>query len=433
MKLRSSLPLGLAAALLVAACDASSINAPPAAESADVAASPASSSAVAPGGVTLETLKVSVSDARYGALTATTASGAECSGQVRVRAGHFGEQPQTLLPLVTANASGVARWTYSAPRVPRGIGTYSVTCTTPMLNGTTTGSFDIAFEPLKASSFRVHVTVDSPPLAQFNAEPSLVPLRDAALAKMRATLASEWKSATRGLGSLEVVDASPDITLYLVAARGTSVHRGYEDGSQDIVEYVSDDFGPQSVENTVATALHELGHIWCCYGDGTSEGHWLAKDRQAGLYGVDKYGLMTDPVTCLIFGAIVSCPNRFSDREMTALGFVSFPPPTIDACVSQALSLRSSIASLGTRLDALDAQIEQQQSTLASLKEQLDAIRARYPGALPPAVTAQYNSLVDQYNAVAAQERASVDQYNTLAAQARTQTTQINSLPCDAS
>src|SRR5207253_1820232 len=138
------------------------------------------------------------------------------------------------LPMTIASATGVARWTYTSPRVPKGTATYSVTCTSGSISGTATGSFNIDPGPMRATSFKVHVTVDAPPLANFNPDPSLVPLRDAAAAKMRAALASEWKSATRGLGGLEVAEASPDITLYLVAARGTSVHRNFEDdGSQD--------------------------------------------------------------------------------------------------------------------------------------------------------------------------------------------------------
>ena len=260
-----------------------------------------------------------------------------------------------------------------------------------------------------------------------------MPLRDAAAARMKASLSVEWKGATRGLGGLQVVEQSPDITMYLVAARGTSVHRAFEDSSQDVVVYVSDTFGPQSVENVVATALHELGHIWCCYGDGTSEGHWLTKDRSPGLYGVDKYGLMTDPVTCIVFGAIVSCPNRFSDREMTALGFATFPPPTVDPCVSQALSLKSSIAGLNAQLDALSKQLDSQDASLAAIKQQLQALQARYPNGMPPSVVTQYNVLVDQYNAIATQNRAIVNQYNAVVAQGRTQTSQLNGLPCDAS
>ena len=392
-----------------------------------------------PGGIATETLKVSVTDATYGALSATTTGGALCSGLLRVGAGHFGEAPPDTLPIVAASAAGVARWTYPSPRVPKGTATYSVTCTSGSTSGTATGSFTVEPGAMRATAFTAHVTVDAPPNATFNPDPSLVPLRDAAAAKMKATLASEWKSATRGLGSLEVVEQSPDITVYLVAARGTSVHRGFDDGSQDVVVYVSDTFGPQSIENVVATALHELGHIWCCYGPGTypsgteQQGHWLTNERSPGLYGVDKYGLMTDPVTCIAFGAILSCPNRFSDREMTALGFTGFPPPTIDPCVSQALSLKASLAAIGAQLGTLATQIDAQQASLTSIKQQLQALDARYAAGMPPSVVTQYNALVDQYNAIVAQNRATVDTYNGLAAQSRAQASQINSLPCDAS
>ncbi len=43
----------------------------------------------------------------------------------------------------------------------------------------------------------------------------------ASLAAIRTTLANEWRSATRGMGSLQVVEDSADITMYLIAARGT--------------------------------------------------------------------------------------------------------------------------------------------------------------------------------------------------------------------
>src|SRR5204862_8310600 len=107
-----------------------------------------------------------------------------------------------------------------------------------------------------------------PPSEQFNRDPELLPLRVSSLTKVKATLATEWKSAARGLGSLVVADRSADITMFVVGARGTSVHRRNPAvDSQDIVIYVSDQvLGMRTVENNVAVALHELGHIWCCYG-----------------------------------------------------------------------------------------------------------------------------------------------------------------------
>lgn len=242
-------------------------------------------------------------------------------------------------------------------------------------------------------------------MSRFNPDPSLVPLRDSSAAKMTATLAAEWKSATRGLGTLEVVERSADITIFVVAAKNTSHWVQGTDESEQIVVFVSGELGPRNVENNVAVALHELGHIWCCRGPDTSDGHWPTKQVSPGLYGVDKYGLMTDPVTCVNFGTVLSCPNRFSDREMVALGFTSFPPPAVDPCIQQGLALRSQIATA--------------RGTLTSLDTQIRAIEAQYPGGAPPAVYNTYVSLIAQFNALNDQTNVKVRQ--------------LSALPCDSS
>ncbi|HEY3218817.1 MAG TPA: hypothetical protein VGK15_07000 [Candidatus Limnocylindria bacterium] len=418
--------LGLAAVLLAAGCG-------PLGTAVTPGASPEPATSDLPGFATAAPargagdLRVSVTDATYGTLGVLTVAGANCTAELSVDGGYYGEQPPTSLPMLSASPAGLVRWTYAAPRVPPGTGRYTVSCHGGGMSGTASARFEIASAPLVARAFSAHVAVEAPPHLLINLDPSLGPLRDAVAATMKATLATEWKNATRGLGGLTLVDQSPDITIYVVASKGTSVHRQYpSDGSEDIVVYVSDRLGPQSVENAVATALHELGHIWCCYGPGTyasgteQQGHWLTKERSPGLYGVDKYGLMTDPVTCLTFGTIVSCPNRFSDREMTALGFATFPPPVVDACVSQALALSNS-------LPALKAQLDAQAATLTSLDTQIQAIRAQYPsGSYPPSVAAQYNALVDQYNPLVGPYNQSLATYNT-------KVQQLNALPCDAS
>jgi hypothetical protein len=227
-----------------------------------------------------------------------------------------------------------------------------------------------------------------------------VPLRDASAAKMAATLAAEWKSATRGLGSLEVVEGSADITIYVAAAKSLSHWVQGTDDSQQIVVFVAGEIGARNVENNVAVALHELGHIWCCRGPDTSDGHWLTKQASPGLYGVDKYGLMTDPVTCLSFGSVLSCPNRFSDRELVALGFTSFPPPAVEPCIQQGLALRSQIA--GDR------------ATLASLDAQIRATEREYPNGAPPAAYRAYLALIAQYNTLSDQTNAKVRRLGTL-------------------
>jgi hypothetical protein len=287
--------------------------------------------------------------------------------------------------------------------------------------------------PIAASGMSVHVIGDNPPGTVQRTEPSLMPLRDAALTKMKATLASEWRRATRGLGGVQLVDDSPDITIYLVPARGTSVHRKGGDGSQDIVIYVSDpQFGPETTENLVATALHELGHIWCCYGsDAGTDGHWLQLIRDPGLYGVDKYGLMTHPVTCEVFGSVVSCPNRFSDREMRAIGFATFPAPAADPCVTQGLALTAQVNSVEAQLMALRPQLDADKAKLTQLGSQIHSLEAQYPNGMPQSVYTQYQALIAQYNQLTMDSNARIDTYNTLADRDRSLVAQMNALLCD--
>ena len=104
----------------------------------------------------------------------------------------------------------------------------------------------------------------------------------------------------------------------IIAASDVSVHLTAQDGSQEIRIFVSDPrYGPNAIENLVAVALHELGHIWCCQGPSASDdGHWLVATPDPELTGVDRFGLMNHPVRCLVFGVVWSCPNRFSRREL---------------------------------------------------------------------------------------------------------------------
>lgn len=353
-------------------------------------------------------LPLSVTEVKYGLLSIRTAPGVKCEASLRIAGGYYGDVPPGSLPEQSAGPDGLISWTYPTPRIPSGTGTYAANCKSAGASETKTGAFTVPTHPIIATSLIVHVTTELPPREQLNPDPSLVPLRDSSFAKIKATLASEWKTATRGLGSLQIDDASADITMYVVASRGTSVHRSTSvDDSQDIIIYVSDQvLGARTVENNVAVALHELGHIWCCHGpDANETGHWVTKQPSPGLYGVDKYGLMTDPVTCVRFGAVLSCPNRFSDREMVALGFTNFPPPAPDPCITQGLSLRSQINTVEGQLTSLGAEIR--------------AIEARYPGGIPQSIYANYVAMVSQYNALVSSENALVRQ--------------LNALPCDSS
>jgi hypothetical protein len=379
-------------------------------------------------------LRVAITSSTYGSLEVRTATGAECSAELRVGAATYGDTPPSSLPPRVAGTDGVVRWTYAAPRTPGGPGSAAITCRTGSGSGTTSGSFSIDRPPMVASALTVRVTTDAPPQASFNPAPAIVPLRDASAARMTSMLATEWKNATRGLGALQVVDQSADITLFVVAARGNSVNRLGGDGSQDVIVYVEDELGRKTPENAVATALHELGHIWCCRGpDADSGGHWQERLRDPGLYGVDKFGLMTDPVTCFSFGTVLSCPNRFSDREMRALGFATFPPPAPDPCVTRSLALRAEIASIDSRIEKLRAQVESAKGTLADLEARIRSIEAKYADSMPPAVYAEYQRLVSQYNALNAQTNLQVDQHNGLNDQRRALATEYNSLPCDSS
>ena len=70
-------------------------------------------------------LPVSVTDSSYGSLALLTASGAVCAADLRVTAGDDGEAPPAALPVQVASSS-IVRWSYAAPRVPKGAASYRV-------------------------------------------------------------------------------------------------------------------------------------------------------------------------------------------------------------------------------------------------------------------------------------------------------------------
>jgi len=418
-------------ALLVAGCtSAPTATAPDASASGD-----GSAAGVATAGPAATALPVSVTEAKYGLLSARTVPGSRCEASLRIAPGVYGDAPPHTLPGQDAGPDGIVTWAYSAPRVPVGTASYTLRCQGDAASDTKIGEFAIAARPIVPTSLNVRVTTDTPPREQFNPDASLVPLRESSLAKIKATLAAEWKSATRGLGSLQVDDRSPDITMFVIAARGTSVHRTWlSDDSQDILIYVSGELGPRSVENNVAVALHELGHVWCCHGpEANDAGHWATKQESPGLYGVDKYGLMNEPVLCTQFASFLSCPNRFSDREMLALGFTSFPAPAPDPCITQGLSLRSQINALESQIASLESELKRNEATLANLLAQLRAIETQYPGGIPEPTYSSYVSLRSQYNALYAQYSQRFDQYRAAIDRDRALVAQLNALPCDSS
>jgi hypothetical protein len=369
----------------------------------------------------------------YGVLEVSAPPGVSCAARVKASA-VFGELPPANLDTIVVGPDRIAKWSYSAPRVPAGKGEHFVACETSSGQRALTTPFEIPARAIRATSFSVHVAITAPPRDTTREEPSLVPLRDSTLKAMVATLPKEWKSATRGLGSLQVTERSADITIYVFAGKGMSFHRtGSADGSEDIVIFVSDQLGLRSVENSVAVALHELGHIWCCTGPGTSEGHWITPEVSPGLTGVDKYGLMNHPVTCLVFSTITSCPNRFSDRELRTMGFTDLPPPGGDPCVAQKRALIGQLTDVRAQLPGLDAAIATAETKLVAMREQIRAIEARYPGGIPQSQFDAYKALVQDYNMQVLEQQKRVSTYNALVQQSNALVPQINALLCDAS
>ncbi len=413
---------------LASACAAPRTLATPTASLARTAA-PSSSATERP-------LQIVVTSAKYGALALVTSPGAQCSADVHITPPDSGDAPPKTLPARAANASGAVEWTYATPRVPHSAANYWVTCALGASWVTETPTFDVSPAALVASGLAVRVSTATPPRPSYTPDASFDALRDALAARLRTTLADEWTKATRGLGRISVVDESPDLTIYVVAASGTSVHRkSLRDGSEDVVVFVNDaQLGRITVGNGIATTLHELGHIWCCFGtDADGAGHWRAPLRDPGLYGVDKFGLMNDPVTCVTFGAVLSCPNRFSDREMRAIGFETFPPPPPDPCITQSRALQSQLDPLVGQLAILNTQIDSEKSRLAGLSGQIRSIESQNPSGIPPSIYPSYQLLVAQYNALVGQVQQHVDQYNAQLVRARALEAQINGLPCDAS
>jgi hypothetical protein len=360
---------------------------------------------------------VTVASASYGALEIKTLPGDSCDVAVRVEPGIFGDGPPKTLA-GKADPTGTLSFTYAAPLVPAGPARYEVTCTGAEGARSMSSPFDIALKSLDARRLTARIQgVD--PVAGLDGlntklEPSLVAARDASVARLNATLVKEWSAATRGLGALTLVPSSADIVIYVVPGRSNSVHITSPDGSQRILIFMVDDLGPVSTENSVAVALHELGHIWCCRGeDAGTDGHWLKAVPDPLLQGVDRFGLMTHPVTCLVFPGFVTCPNRFSERELHTMGFAEVPAPLADPCVTQATALVTQINALDATLKSSRATIDAANAKLAALEAEILPLEyRRRAGNLGGWDYFRFNELVDQYNNLLADTDARIDRYN---------------------
>ncbi len=373
---------------------------------------------------------ITVTAASYGGLTLLTAAGARCNVAIQAPRGRFGESPPTAID-GTADASGVLALTYPTPRIPTGSGSYGISCVVGGRPTIGSAPFAVAMRPIDPSVFFVRVR-SADPGDGFTEDPALVARRDAILALTRRTLEPEWKVATRGLGAVRIVDDSADILIRVVAQAGTSVNRSYPaDGSKDIVVYAADPRGPISPENGVAIALHELGHIWCCSGPGTTDGHWTAKELDPGLAGIDRYGLMNHPVECLILRTgFESCPNRFSERELRAMGFTRIPPAPPDSCVTQQGVLRSQLNDLDPQVDAARRELDGMVATIDGFDAQIRALERQYPGGMPADVYARYTGLIAQRSSLAGAHDARVPTFNGLVDRRNAVAQQLNALPC---
>jgi hypothetical protein len=172
--------------------------------------------------------------------------------------------------------------------------------------------------PLTSARYlSVHLVMGEAADAQEKAR--LPTLRDS----LAGALPAAWATATLGRGQLFLRNEG-DIDVELAGTNGTSAltqhSRGGKVTSRTITVHTIDGTRRLSLPDLMSTTLHELGHIWCCYGPGTSGGHWT--DPQPP--GFSSVGLMYPTIRCQVSaGSDPICPNAFSDRELTEMGLGS--------------------------------------------------------------------------------------------------------------
>jgi hypothetical protein len=167
--------------------------------------------------------------------------------------------------------------------------------------------------PLISAAFlSVHLFIGDQGDAQERAR--IPDLRDA----IAAALPNAWASATAGRGQLSL-RTDGDIDVELDGTNGSSALTQHSSGgrvtSRKIAIHTVDGNRRLTVPELLATVLHELGHIWCCFGPGTKDGHWA--DPPTGFSSV---GLMYSPMTCRVSqGTEPLCPSVFSERELAEM------------------------------------------------------------------------------------------------------------------
>ena len=416
---------GMCGLLLVVGCSSP--------QTPDGAAAPAAASAKAakidkPGAV-------EVVSSTYGAVRIQTGASAACSLRIQVDRGSFGDGPPDLLS-GAAGPDGLLEWRYPAPLIPEGLGRHVVACSSSVGTSEVDADFAVPARKLDPRGFTIRLDPVNPmtvlPRVTSRLDPSLVPARDSIASRLNASIADEWWRATRGLGSLKIVPAAADLVVHVLPGRGTSVHERSSDGTQRVLLYALDETGPVTANKSVGVALHELGHTWCCFGpDAGPDEHWLERIVDPQLVGVNRFGLMTNPVTCRLNGAGEICANRFSERELRAMGFAEVPAPVVDACVVALAALTAQLDSLDVALKNARAAIDSRQVIVDRLVEQMRSIEARYATrSMPPdapatylALSAQYETLYEEVDGLIRTYNADVEARNDIARRQR-------ALPC---
>ena len=126
--------------------------------------------------------------------------------------------------------------------------------------------------PLISAKFlSVHLFIGDNGDAQEKAR--LPGLRDS----IAGALPAAWATATGGRGQV-ALRTDADIDVELDGTGGTSALTQHKLAGKVVARTIAvhtiDGSRRLSASELVVTTLHELGHIWCCYGPGTTDGHW---------------------------------------------------------------------------------------------------------------------------------------------------------------
>src|SRR2546425_3334600 len=167
---------------------------------------------------------------------------------------------------------------------------------------------------ISARYLSVHLVMGDTADAQEKAR--LPALRDS----LAGALPAAWATATQGRGQLFLRNEG-DIDVELAGTNGTSAltqhTRGGKVTSRIITVHTIDGNRRLTIPDLMSTTLHELGHIWCCYGAGTSGGHW-GRPQPSGVPSVRLlYATIPDQVSP---GGGPGCPTALLHRRLPDMG-----------------------------------------------------------------------------------------------------------------